>query len=233
METTKSTLTAARPDAARATLFRNVYLWMTMALCLTALTAYTVAGSESLLQAIFSSRALFFGLIIGELVLVMVLAANIMRMSFLTATLLFIAYSVVNGATLSVIFLVYDLGSIGLTFLVTAGMFGAMSLYGFVTGRDLSSWGNLLMMALVGVIIASLVNLFLKSEMLMWIVTYIGILLFVGLTAYDTQRIKRMIYSGAEVDETMQKLALLGALSLYLDFINLFLYMLRLLGNRR
>ena len=122
----------------------------------------------------------------------MVLAANIMRMSFLTATLLFIAYSVVNGATLSVIFLVYDLGSIGLTFLVTAGMFGAMSLYGFVTGRDLSSWGNLLMMALVGVIIASLVNLFLKSEMLMWIVTYIGILLFVGLTAYDTQRIKRM-----------------------------------------
>ncbi len=233
METTKSTLTAARPDAARVTLFRNVYLWMTMALCLTALTAYTVAGSESLLQAIFSSRALFFGLIIGELVLVMVLAANIMCMSFLTATLLFIAYSVVNGATLSVIFLVYDLGSIGLTFLVTAGMFGAMSLYGFITGRDLSSWRNLLVMALVGVVIASLVNLFLRSEALMWIVTYIGILLFVGLTAYDTQRIKRMIYSGAAVDETMQKLALLGALSLYLDFINLFLYMLRLLGNRR
>ena len=154
-------------------------------------------------------------------------------MSFLTATLMFIAYSVVNGATLSVIFLVYDLGSIGLTFLVTAGMFGAMSLYGFLTGRDLSSWGNLLMMALVGIIIASLVNLFLKSEMLMWVVTYIGILLFVGLTAYDTQRIKRMIYSEAEVDATMQKLALLGALSLYLDFINLFLYMLRLLGNRR
>ncbi len=233
METTKSTLTAARPDAARVTLFRSVYLWMTMALCLTALTAYAVAGSESLLQAIFSNRFIFYGLIIGELVLVMVLAANILRMSFLTATLLFIAYSVVNGATLSVIFLVYDLGSIGLTFLVTAGMFGAMSLYGFVTGRDLSSWRNLLVMALVGVVIASLVNLFLRSEALMWIVTYIGILLFVGLTAYDTQRIKRMIYSGAEVDETMQKLALLGALSLYLDFINLFLYMLRLLGNRR
>lgn len=233
METTKSTLTAARPDAARVTLFRSVYLWMTMALCLTALTAYAVAGSESLLQAIFSNRFIFYGLIIGELVLVMVLAANILRMSFLTATLLFIAYSVVNGATLSVIFLVYDLGSIGLTFFVTAGMFGAMSLYGFVTGRDLSSWRNLLVMALVGVVIASLVNLFLRSEALMWIVTYIGILLFVGLTAYDTQRIKRMIYSGAEVDETMQKLALLGALSLYLDFINLFLYMLRLLGNRR
>ena len=233
METTKSTLTAARPDAARVTLFRSVYLWMTMALCLTALTAYAVAGSESLLQAIFSNRFIFYGLIIGELVLVMVLAANILRMSFLTATLLFIAYSVVNGATLSVIFLVYDLGSIGLTFLVTAGMFGAMSLYGFVSGRDLSSWRNLLVMALVGVVIASLVNLFLRSEALMWIVTYIGILLFVGLTAYDTQRIKRMIYSGAEVDETMQKLALLGALSLYLDFINLFLYMLRLLGNRR
>ena len=170
METTKPTLAAAQPDAARATLFRNVYLWMTMALALTAL---------------------------------------------------------------STIFLVYDLGSIGLTFLVTAGMFGAMSLYGFVTGRDLSSWGNLLTMALVGVILASVVNLFLRSEMLMWIVTYVGILLFVGLTAYDTQTIKRMIYSGAEVDEPMQKMALLGALSLYLDFINLFLYMLRLLGNRR
>ncbi|WP_417012858.1 Bax inhibitor-1 family protein [Alistipes sp.] len=233
METTNSTLTAARTDAARTALFRNVYLWMTMALALTALTAYTVAGSETLLQAIFTNRALFFGLIIGELALVFILAANILRMSFLTATLMFIAYSVVNGATLSVIFLVYDLGSIGLTFLVTAGMFGAMSLYGFVTGRDLSSWGNLLFMALVGVVIASLVNLFLKSETLMWIVTYIGIVLFVGLTAYDTQRIKRMIHSGAAVDETMQKLALLGALSLYLDFVNLFLYMLRLLGNRR
>ena len=228
METTNSTLTAARTDAARTALFRNVYLWMTMALALTALTAYTVAGSETLLQAIFTNRALFFGLIIGELALVFILAANILRMSFLTATLMFIAYSVVNGATLSVIFLVYDLGSIGLTFLVTAGMFGAMSLYGFVTGRDLSSWGNLLFMALVGVVIASLVNLFLKSETLMWIVTYIGIVLFVGLT-----RIKRMIHSGAAVDETMQKLALLGALSLYLDFVNLFLYMLRLLGNRR
>ena len=233
METTNSTLTAARTDAARTALFRNVYLWMTMALALTALTAYTVAGSETLLQAIFTNRALFFGLIIGELALVFILAANILRMSFLTATLMFIAYSVVNGATLSVIFLVYDLGSIGLTFLVTAGMFGAMSLYGFVTGRDLSSWGNLLFMALVGVVIASLVNLFLKSETLMWIVTYIGIVLFEGLTAYDTQRIKRMIHSGAAVDETMQKLALLGALSLYLDFVNLFLYMLRLLGNRR
>lgn len=233
METTKPTLTAARTDAARTPLFRNVYLWMTMALALTALMAYTVAGSERLLQAIFSNRALFFGLIIGELALVFILAANIMRMSFLTATLMFIAYSVVNGATLSAIFLVYDLGSIGLTFLVTAGMFGAMSLYGFVTGRDLSSWGNLLLMALVGVILASAVNLFLKSQTLMWIVTYIGILLFVGLTAYDTQTIKRMIYSDAAVDETMQKLALLGALSLYLDFINLFLYMLRLLGNRR
>lgn len=233
METTKPTATVAQPDAARTSLFRSVYLWMTMALVLTALTAYTVAGSESLLQAIFSSKIIFYGMLIGEIVLVMVLVANIMRMSFLTATLAFIAYSVLNGATLSVIFLIYDLGSIGTTFLVTAGMFGAMSLYGYVTGRDLSSWGNLLTMALVGVIIASLVNLFLKSDALMWIITYIGILLFVGLTAYDTQQIKRMIYSDAEVDETMQKFALIGALSLYLDFINLFLYLLRLLGNRR
>ena len=228
METTKPAATVAQPDAARTTLFRNVYLWMTMALTLTALTAYSVAGSQTLLQAIFSSKFIFYGLLIGEIVLVLVLVANIMRMSFLTATLAFIAYSVLNGATLSVIFLIYDLGSIGTTFLVTAGMFGAMSLYGYVT-----TWGNLLTMALVGILIASLANLFLKSDTLMWIVTYAGILLFVGLTAYDTQQIKRMIYSDAEVDETMQKFALLGALSLYLDFINLFLYLLRLLGNRR
>ena len=144
METTKPAATVAQPDAARTTLFRNVYLWMTMALTLTALTAYSVAGSQTLLQAIFSSKFIFYGLLIGEIVLVLVLVANIMRMSFLTATLAFIAYSVLNGATLSVIFLIYDLGSIGTTFLVTAGMFGAMSLYGYVTGRDLSSWGNLL-----------------------------------------------------------------------------------------
>ena len=165
METTKPAATVAQPDAARTTLFRNVYLWMTMALTLTALTAYSVAGSQTLLQAIFSSKFIFYGLLISEIVLVLVLVANIMRMSFLTATLAFIAYSVLNGATLSVIFLIYDLGSIGTTFLVTAGMFGAMSLYGYVTGRDLSTWGNLLTMALVGILIASLANLFLKQKL--------------------------------------------------------------------
>lgn len=233
METTNRSAAAVRTDAVRATLFRNVYLWMTMALALTALTAYAVAGSENLLGLIFGSRLVFFGLVIADLGLVLLLSARIERMSFLTATLMFILYSVINGATFSAVFLLYDLGSIGTTFLVTAGMFGVLSLYGALTGRDLSSWGNLLVMALAGIVIASLVNLFLRSDTLMWVVTYIGIVLFTALTAYDTQRIRRMIYSQAAVDETMQKLALLGALSLYLDFINLFLYLLRLLGNRR
>ncbi len=219
---------------AQATLFRNVYIWMTLALVITALTALLVFDSPNLQMAIASSRGLFYGLLIGELALVWILSANINRLSFMTATIMFLTYSILNGVTLSLIFLIYTAASITLTFFVTAGTFGVMALYGTITKKDLSSWGNILIMALIGLIIASVANWFVKNEILYWIITYAGVLIFVGLTAYDAQNIKRNLeVYGNEINETSQKIALMGALSLYLDFINLFLYLLRFLGNRR
>ena len=215
------------------TLFRNVYLWMTMALFITGATALTVSDSPTLLNAIFGSKVAFFGLIIAELALVIILSSFIFRMSFLTATLMFIAYSILNGATLASIFLLYTASSIASTFFVTAGTFGAMALFGYFTTRDLSGIGNMGYMALIGIIIATVVNLFLRSETMMWVITYIGVLVFVALTAYDTQKIKKMVMNAEVVDESTQKIALLGSLTLYLDFINLFLYLLRILGSRK
>ena len=212
------------------TLFRNVYLWMTMALFITGATALTVSDSPTLLNAIFGSKVAFFGLIIAELALVIILSSFIFRMSFLTATLMFIAYSILNGATLASIFLLYTASSIASTFFVT---FGAMALFGYFTKRDLSGIGNMGYMALIGIIIATVVNLFLRSETMMWVITYIGVLVFVALTAYDTQKIKKMVMNAEVVDESTQKIALLGSLTLYLDFINLFLYLLRILGSRK
>lgn len=214
-------------------LFRNVYLWMTMALVITGATAMTVADSPTLLNLIFGSKVTFLGLIIAELALVVVLSKYIFRMSFLTATLTFIGYSVLNGATLASIFLLYTAASIASTFFIAAGTFGAMALVGSLTKRDLSSIGNLCYMALIGLILASVVNLFLHNETVMWVISYVGVLLFVGLTAYDTQKIKQLIMNAEEVDDTTQRIALLGSLTLYLDFINLFLYLLRILGNRK
>jgi FtsH-binding integral membrane protein len=211
----------------------KVYAWMSMALMITALTAVYVASSEELKRAILGNRIAFLVLIFGELGLVMFLSAALDRMSAMTATLLFIAYSVLNGLTLSVIFLVYTGRSIGTTFLVTAGTFGLMSIYGYTTKRDLTTWRNLLFMALIGFVIASVVNIFLQSETVYWVCTYIGILVFVGLTAYDTQKIKEMGAAGFETSEGMRKSAIMGALALYLDFINLFLLLLRLFGGRR
>ena len=213
------------------TLFRNVYLWMTMALFITGATALTVSDSPTLLNAIFGSKV--FGLIIAELALVIILSSFIFRMSFLTATLMFIAYSILNGATLASIFLLYTASSIASTFFVTAGTFGAMALFGYFTKRDLSGIGNMGYMALIGIIIATVVNLFVRSETMMWVITYIGVLVFVALTAYDTQKIKKMVMNAEVVDESTQKIALLGSLTLYLDFINLFLYLLRILGSRK
>jgi len=211
----------------------KVYAWMSMALTITALTAIYVASSQDLVRAILGNRIIFFVLIFGELGLVMALSAALNRISAMTATLLFIAYSVLNGLTLSVIFLVYTASSIGTTFIVTAGTFGAMSIYGYTTKRDLTTWGNLLFMALVGFVIASLVNLFWQNPIFYWVCTYAGILIFVGLTAYDTQKIKEMGAAGFETSDGMRKGAIMGALALYLDFINLFLLLLRLFGNRR
>lgn len=213
-------------------LMRKVYVWMTMALAITAITAYGVATSPLLMQTIFSNQILFWGLIIAEFGLVIWLSARLHKLSLSTATLLFILYSVVNGATLSVIFLAYSMSSIATTFLVTSGTFGIMAAYGYFTKKDLTSWGRLLMMALIGLIIAVLVNIFLKNSMMDMIVSGIGVLIFTGLTAYDSQKIKNWLIGQEYADEGAQKFALMGALTLYLDFINLFLYLLRFLGRR-
>lgn len=217
----------------QARFMTRVYTWMAFALTITGAIAYIVAGTPSLVYAIVSNQLLFFGLIIAEIVLVGYLATAVAKMSAQRATALFIGYAILNGLTLSVIFLAYTLGSIASTFFVTAGTFGIMSAYGYFTKKDLTSMGNLLMMALLGLIIASLVNIFLKSEMLYWIATYAGILIFVGLTAYDTQKIKNMNIIGNEGTEEDRKEAVMGALILYLDFINLFLMLLRLFGRRK
>lgn len=230
---TKS-ISSTQDRSAQVSLFRNVYLWMTMALVITGLVSLLVADSYDLQQMIFSSKFVFYGLLIGEIALVWYMSARINLLSFTTATILFIVYSILNGATLSVIFILYTASSIASTFFITAGTFAAMCLFGYVTKKDLTSIGSFCFMALIGLIIASVVNMFLNNETMYWIITYAGVLIFVGLTAYDTQKIKRLLLSeGTEVNETTQKIALMGALTLYLDFINLFLYLLRLLGNRK
>ena len=179
-----------------------------------------------------SSEYLFWGCLLGELGLVYFISSRIMNLSLTTATLLFIAYSILNGVTMSFIFLVYTTSSIANVFFITAGTFGAMSLIGYTTKRDLSKMGQLLMMALVGLIIASFANILMKSDTLSLIISYVGVVVFVGLTAWDTQKIKRMLAQADDISEDAQKIALLGALTLYLDFVNLFLYLLRLLGKR-
>lgn len=218
-------------SAAFPALMRKVYLWMTMALVITGFTAYGVATSPAILSAILMNKMLFFGLIIGEFALVIGLSAAINRLSLSMATLMFVLYSVINGATLSVIFLAYTMSSIANVFFITAGTFAAMAFIGYTTKKDLSGMGKMLMMALIGLIIATVVNLFLRSTGLQLIVSYIGVLVFVGLTAYDTQKIKQMLMMAEDTGETAQKLALLGALSLYLDFVNMFLYLLRIFGK--
>lgn len=228
------TITRSYERSAQLSLFRQVYLWMAMALVITGFMAMLVAESTTLLSLIFSSELTFFGLIIAELALVWYLSARIDRISFTTATLMFIIYSLLNGAMLSSVFLLYTESSIASTFFITAGTFGVMCVYGYLTKRDLTSLGNLCLMAVIGLIIAGLVNLFLQSSLMSLIVSGIGVLVFVGLTAYDSQKIKRMLLQeGLEVNDSTRKIALLGSLTLYLDFINLFLYLLRFLGNRR
>ena len=214
-------------------LMKSVYMWMTLALGITGVVALYVAQSADLLYSLFSNSILFWGLIIAEFALVMVISARLLKMSFTTALMLFMLYSVINGLTLSVIFALYTKASVASTFFVTAGTFGIMSLIGYFTKKDLSKFGGILFMLLVGLVIATLVNIFWANDTLYWITTYAGVLIFVGLTVYDTNKIKRMLESSYGEDEVTQKLALMGALTLYLDFINLFLYLLRILGDRR
>jgi len=213
---------------------RSVYNWMAVGLALTGAVAYYVANSQALVQLIFGNQLLFFGLIIAELVLVFSLSARVNRMEASTATALFVLYAALNGATLSFIFLVYARASIASTFFICAATFVACSIFGWTTKRDLTSLGGFLFMGLIGIIIASVVNIFLKSTGMYMVISYIGVLVFVGLTAYDTQKLKHMAMTqpaGLEAG-VMRKGAILGALSLYLDFINLFLMLLRILGNR-
>lgn len=209
---------------------RKTFGWMTMCLLITALTAMGVVNS-GLFYQIASSGAMWL-LIIAELVLVFVLSARINKMSVTTATIMLIVYSALNGVTLSFIFLAYSLGSIAKTFFITTGMFGVMALVGATTKRDLSKMGSILFMALIGLIIASLVNIFLRSSGLDWIISLIGVVLFTALTAYDVQRVKRLATETDLYDDTqVGRLAVISALSLYLDFINLFLYLLRFFGR--
>ena len=214
-------------------LMRKVYTWMTLALVITGITAWVVAHSPAILQMIMTNKILFLGLLFGELILVWSVSAAINRLSLTTATLLFVLYSVLNGVTMSFIFLAYTYESVTNVFLITAGTFAAMAFFGYFTKTDLSSIGRILFMALIGLIIATIVNIFVKSSGFGMIVNYLGVLIFVGLTAWDTQKIKQMLSMAEDTGETAQKVALMGALSLYLDFINLFIHLLRIMGNNR
>ena len=207
----------------------SVYRWMTLGLGLTALVAYAVASSEEAVALILGNRIVFFGLILAELGLVIALSAAAARMSAALAGGLFLVYSALNGATLSIVLLAYTGASVALAFVCTAGTFGAMSVYATVTRKDLSSWGSFLFMGLIGIVIASLVNLFLGSSLVTFVVSCMSVVVFTGLTAYDTQKLRVFARAGGGTGAV----AVNGALSLYLDFVNLFLALLRLFGNRR
>lgn len=214
---------------------QGVYNWMALGLGLTGLVAFFVASSPTLLQIIFGNKLIFFGLIIGELALVFTISARVHKMEASTATKLFLFYAALNGATLAVVFLAFTASSIASTFIICAATFGACSIYGMTTKRDLTSLGGFMFMGLIGIIIASVVNIFIGSSAISMIVSYIGVFVFIGLTAYDTQRLKTMALTQPEgLDEgVIRKGSILGALSLYLDFINMFLFLLYIFGDSR
>jgi hypothetical protein len=211
----------------------RVYNWMTAGLAITGFMAFYVSSNETIMNIIFGNPIMPIVLMIAQIGLVFWLASRVMQMSVSQATGVFMLYAGLTGITFSFIFVVYTSASITSTFLVTAGTFGAMSLYGYTTKKDLTSWGSFLFMGLIGIIIASVVNIFMQSSMMHMIITYAGVLIFVGLTAYDTQKIKEMNILGNEGTDEDTKEAIRGALTLYLDFINLFLMLLRLMGDRR
>lgn len=230
MDNEKSFFVNAQTDML-SLVMRQVYLRMFLALLVTAITAYYVAVTPAITQFVFGSRVVFWVLIIAEFGLVIGLSAALHKMSTTTANIMFLLYAVLNGVTLSSIFFVYQLGSIAFTFFITAGVFLAMSIYGYVTKKNLNTFGSYCVMGLFGIIIATVVNLFVHSSTLEWIVSFIGVGIFMGLTAWDTQKIKESAY--AIEPSGVGKLAVIGALSLYLDFINMFLYLLRFFGNGR
>jgi hypothetical protein len=219
--------------AAEAGFLRGVYGWMAGGLALTAVVALVTVSSPALLQAIFGNRIVFYALLFGELGLVLAVTGAINRLSPAAATGLFLLYAGLNGVTLSAILLAYTGASLAATFFVTAGMFGSMSLYGALTRRDLASWGSFLFMGLIGVLIASVVNLFMKSDMVSWVMAMCGVVVFTGLAAYDTNKLRALARQGFADAGVERKGTIVGALTLYLDFINLFLMLLRLFGRRR
>ena len=217
-----------------ADLFRRVYAWMALGLTLSAVTAYYVSTVPAIYTFLFRNSALVFSLFALQLGLVVILSMFINRMSFTTAWLLFVLYAFSLGLTLSGIFIVYTMSSIFSVFFITSGMFGAMSLYGYFTQADLTTMGNYLFMGLIGLILAIFVNVFLANSALQFLISIAGVFIFVLLTAYDTQRIKKIgEQMGFYDNDTLNKAALLGALALYLDFINLFVFILQLTGRRR
>ena len=220
------------PQTRTNSLLRNVYLWMTAGLVLTAVVAYVIGSNEQLLSRIYSS-GIFYMLVIAQLVIVFMLTLRVQKMSTTSAIIWFAVYSVCTGAMLSAVVAIYAKAVISRAFLTTALMFGGMSIYAMTTKRDLSRMGNILVMALIGMVLASLVNLFLQSEALYYALSYVGVALFCGLTAWDTQKIIRLNDEyGADIDEdTFVKLSIICALQLYLDFINIFLYLLRIFGR--
>ena len=210
---------------------RRVYFKMFLAMIVTAVTSVFVAGNEAILTLIFSSRVAPIVLLVLQVGVVLILSGRIQKLSTGTASLLFYLYSVLTGVTLSVILLVYTASSIAQTFFITAAVFAAMSIYGYFTSNDLSRFGSIMFMALIGLIVCSLVNMFFKSSTMDWIISFAGVLIFIGLTAWDTQKIKQMT---AYADASMAgQIATIGALNLYLDFVNLFLYLLRFFGDSR
>lgn len=226
-------LTAEQIKAEQSAFMMRVYAWMFAALVTTGFVSIWTASSPMVISFIFGNQLVFWGLIIVQLICVASLAGAINRISSFTASLIFFGYSMLNGLTLASIFLVFTSESIASTFFITAATFGAMSAYGYFTKTDLTTMGNIVFMALIGLVIASLVNMFLGSETLYWITSYAGVLIFTLLTAYDTQKIKNMNIIGNEGTDEDRKESILGALTLYLDFINLFLYLLRFFGSRK
>jgi len=224
-------------DETFASVMRHVYLWMCLGLFVTAAMSALMVYSPLILVLMLLAEfpILFYALLIGELALVWGLGARINRLSINAARVWFIIYAIVNGITLSFIFLAYTMGSIAFTFVATASLFGIMGVIGYTTKMDLSKWGSYLLMGLIGLLVASIINIFFASSQVEWLLTYFGILLFLGLTIYDTQRIKKrvVVALAAGDSQVVQRVGLLGALSLYLNFINLFLRLLRLFGRRR
>jgi FtsH-binding integral membrane protein len=222
-------------EQVEAAFISKVYGWMSAALVITGVVAMWAASTPAVKNAFdpASGSMLPFYLLIGvEFGAVIFLSARINKMTAETAGIVFLVYSILNGLTLSMVFLIYTSSSIASTFLVTAATFGVMSAYGYMTKKDLTSIGNLAFMALIGLIIGSVVNIFLQSEIMYWVITYAGVLIFVALTAYDTQKIKRMA-AYDDTQEVSKKKSIMGALTLYLDFVNLFLYLLRFMGDRK